>query len=104
MSVLSKLSVELEAVTSEWEDAEHACALAENEYNRVWSVANLKAEADGNKSVAACERIADLAAVEQKAAWRLAEATFKSVDRRWRSIEKRLSAAQSHNRMIERQT
>ena len=103
-SALSELATDLEAKTELYTNAEYKYALAQNAFDKAYAIAYTTAVANGRTSVAAAEREADQQTIDQKATLRLAEAAVKGCDRKWKSIDKRLSAAQSYYRFVRDQT
>jgi hypothetical protein len=103
MSVLSDLAVLLEAVTEEYASACDDAAHAENAAERaeLMEFARLR---DEGTAVAAAEKLARHAALEERATFRIAAATEKAMLRKVKTVESRLNAAQSHTRFIREQT
>ena len=103
MSVLSDLATLLEAVTEDYAFACDEAAIAENAAERVELVEFARLRNAGI-AVAAAEKLARHAALEERATARIAAATEKATLRKVKSVESRLNAAQSHTRFIREQT
>lgn len=103
MGVLSDLSTLLEAVTEEYGEACDAAASAESLAERAELTAFARLRDDG-VAVTAAEKLARLAALDERAAARVAAAAERVMLRRVKTVEARLNAAQSHTRFIREQT
>lgn len=103
MSVLSDLAVLLESVTDEYANACDDAAVAENAAERAELVMFARLRDEGH-AVAAAEKLARHAALDERATARMAGATEKSMLRKVKTVESRLNAAQSHTRFIREQT
>jgi len=101
---LSQLATQLEVITDEYAEAEHNAAVAQNAFDKAYAIAYATAVADGAKSVAAAEREAFHATLDEKATLGLADSAVKVCDKRWKAVDKRLSAAQSYYRFVRDQT
>lgn len=101
MSVLSDLAVLAEERTDEYAAALDAVAEAEAGYLRCYFTAVAESDETTN---AARERYAESCCVEEKVAWVYAQAAEKRCKQAVATCLARLSAAQSHYRVIERQT
>lgn len=103
MSVLSDLAVLLESVTDEYAAACDAAAEAENAAERAELLEFAKLRDEGH-AVAAAEKLARRAALDERAIARIKAATEKAMLRKVKTVESRLNAAQSHTRFIREQT
>lgn len=103
MSVLSDLALLLEAVTDEYAEVCDTAAVAESAAERaeLMEFARLR---DAGHAVAAAEKLARHAALDERATARMAAATEKAMLRKVKTVESRLNAAQSHTRFIREQT
>lgn len=104
MGVLSDLAVLLERVTEEYAEACDRAAEAESEAERVELTAFAKLRKEEGHAVAAAEKLARLAALDERAAQRLAAASERTLLRKVKTVESRLNAAQSHTKFIREQT
>jgi hypothetical protein len=103
MSVLSDLAQLLEKVTDQYAEACDHAAEAESKAELAELTAFAKLRDDG-QAVAAAEKLARLAAVEERAFARIAAASERTMLRKVKTVEARLNAAQSHTRFIREQT
>ncbi len=103
MSVLSELAQKLEAATDEYATAVHEAAIAENAAERVELQAFAKLRDDG-QAVAAADKLAKLAALDERAVHRIKVASEKASNRYVRSLETRITAAMSHQKFVAGQT
>lgn len=103
MSVLSDLAQLLEAVTEDYATACDAAAESENAAERAELMEFARLRSDGT-AVAAAEKLARHAALDERAVARIAAATEKATLRKVKTVESRLNAAQSHTRFIREQT
>jgi len=101
VSVLGKLSRDSEEATDMYALACDAAAEAENNAERAYYVAFAKSQAE---SVAAREHEAKQASLNERAVARIKAASEKAARQRVVTLLARLSAAQSHQRVVERQT
>lgn len=103
MSVLSDLAVLLEAVTDEYANACDDAAEAENAAERAELIAFARLRDEGH-AVAAAEKLARHAALDERAEARVKGAYEKAMLRKVKTVESRLNAAQSHTRFIREAT
>lgn len=103
MSVLSDLALLLEEVTEEYAQACDLAAVAENTAERTELMAFARLRSEGH-AVAAAEKLARHAALDERATARIAAASEKAMLRKVKTVESRLNAAQSHTRFIREQT
>jgi hypothetical protein len=103
VSVLSDLAVLLEQVTEDYAQACDAAAVAENEAEKVELMAFARLRDEGH-AVAAAEKLARRAALEERATARVKTAYEKAMLRKVKTVESRLNAAQSHTRFIREAT
>lgn len=99
MSVLSDLSQALEKATDDYAAAVYEAAVAENAAERVELTAFAQLRDDG-QAVAAAEKLAKLAALDERAAHRIKAASEKACHRYVRSLETRITAAMSHQKFV----
>ncbi len=103
MGVLSELSTQLEAETEQYAEDVYAAAVAENDSERVELVAFAGLRDEG-QAVGAAEKLAKLAALDERAGARLAAAVEKASHRKVKSLEVRITAAMSHQKFVGGQT
>ena len=103
MSVLSDLSTQLETETEQYAQDVYAAAVAENDAERVELMAFARLRDEG-QAVGAAEKLAKLAALDERAKARIGEAVTKASHRKVRSLEVRITAAMSHQKFIGGQT
>lgn len=103
MSVLSDLAQLLEQVTEDYAQACDDAAVAENDAERTELMAFARLRDEGH-AVAAAEKLARRAALEERATARVKAAYERAMLRKVKSVESRLNAAQSHTRFIREQT
>ena len=103
MSVLSDLALLLEKVTEDYAQACDDAAAAENAAERAELMMFARLRDEGH-AVAAAEKLARRAALDERATARIASAVEKSTLRKVKTVESRLNAAQSHTRFIREQT
>lgn len=103
MSVLSELSVQLEEATDQYAEDVTAFAVAENAAERA-ELTEFAILRDDGVAMGAAEKLAKLAALDERATSRIAEAVAKASHRKVRSLETRMTAAMSHQKFVGGQT